>query len=38
MLNFPYDKFEYKDLVNSIEKNHIKVVFEQYEKIVISHL
>lgn len=38
MLNFPYDKFEYKDLVNSIEKNHLDVVFKQYEKIVISHL
>ena len=36
MLNFPYDKFIYRDLVNSIKKNHIDIVFKQYEKIIIS--
>ena len=34
MLNFPYDKFDYRDLVNSIKKNHILKVFQQYEKII----
>ena len=34
MLNFPYDKFVYKDLVNSIKKNHIQIVFKQYEDLV----
>ncbi len=34
MLNFPYDKFVYKDLVNSIKKNHIQIVFKQYEELV----
>jgi len=34
MLNFPYDKFIYKDLVNSIKKNHIDVVFKQYENLI----
>lgn len=36
MLNFPYDKFNYKDLVNSIKKNHIQKVFDLYEKVIIS--
>ncbi len=36
MLNFPYDKFIYKDLVNSIKKNHIEKVFNQYEKLINS--
>ena len=35
MLNFPYDKFVYKDLVNS-KKNHIQIVFKQYEELVKS--
>ncbi len=34
MLNFPYDKFDYRDLVNSIKKNHIQKVFDQYEKLI----
>ncbi len=34
MLNFPYDKFVYRDLVNSIKKNHIEIVFRQYEKLL----
>jgi glycosyltransferase involved in cell wall biosynthesis len=34
MLNFPYDKFDYRDLVNSIKKNHIIKIFQQYEKII----
>ncbi len=34
MLNFPYDKFIYKDLVNSIKKNHIQKVFKQYEDLI----
>ena len=33
MLNFPYDKFDYKDLVNSIKKNHIQTIYEQYKKV-----
>ena len=36
MLNFPYDKFIYKDLVNSIKKNHINKVFKKYETIINS--
>ncbi|MDA8791588.1 glycosyltransferase, partial [Candidatus Pelagibacter bacterium] len=34
MLNFPYDKFDYKDLVNSIKKNNISKVYKQYESLV----
>ena len=34
MLNFPYDKFVYKDLVESIKKNHIQKVFKQYEDLI----
>ena len=34
MLNFPYDKFDYGDLVNSIKKNHINKVFSHYEKLI----
>ena len=36
MLNFPYDKFVYKDLVNSIKKNHIQKVFKRYEKLIVN--
>ena len=36
MQNFPYDKFDYRDLVNSIKKNHIKKVFKQYEDLINS--
>ena len=38
MQNFPYDKFDYRDLVNSIKKNHIKKVFKQYEDLVNSFI
>ena len=38
MLNFPYDKFDYRDLVNSIKKNHILKVFQQYETIINSNI
>jgi len=34
MLNFPYDKFNYKNLANSIKKNHIDTIFKQYEKTI----
>jgi glycosyltransferase involved in cell wall biosynthesis len=34
MLNFPYENFVYKDLVNSIKKNHMSKVISQYEKII----
>ncbi len=34
MLNFPYDKFIYRDLVDSIKKNHIQKVFKQYEDLI----
>ena len=34
MLNFPYDKFDYNDLVNSINKNHIRKIFQDYENLV----
>jgi len=34
MLNFPYDKFDYNDLVNSIKKNHIQKVFKSYEAVI----
>jgi glycosyltransferase involved in cell wall biosynthesis len=34
MLNFPYDKFDYRDLVNSIKKNHMQRVFDLYEKVI----
>lgn len=36
MLNFPYDKFNYNDLANSIKKNHILTVFQQYEDLILS--
>ena len=35
MLNFPYDKFNYENLANSIKKNHIDTIFKQYEKTII---
>lgn len=38
MLNFPYDKFVYKDLVNSIKKNHIEIVFKKYEELINSYI
>ena len=38
MLNFPYDKFDYRDLVNSIKKNHIQKVFKRYEEVVYSFI
>ena len=34
MLNFPYENFVYKDLVNSIKKNHMSKVINQYIKII----
>jgi len=34
MLNFPYDKFVYRDLVNSIKQNHIQKVFKHYEDTI----
>ena len=34
MLNFPYDKFIYQDLANSIKKNHIQKVFKEYEDTI----
>ncbi len=34
MLNFPYDKFIYRDLANSIKKNHIETVFKKYEDLI----
>lgn len=37
MLNFPYDKFVYRDLVNSIKKNHIEKVFKRYESLILSY-
>ena len=37
MLNFPYDKFVYRDLVNSIKKNHIEKVFKRYENLINSY-
>jgi glycosyltransferase involved in cell wall biosynthesis len=38
MLNFPYDKFDYRDLVNSIKKNHIQKVFKRYEEVINSFI
>ncbi len=38
MLNFPYDKFDYRDLVNSIKKNHMDVVFKKYEKLIFKFI
>ena len=35
MLNFPYDKFVYTNLANSIKKNHVDTVFKQYEKTIL---
>ena len=34
MLNFPYENFVYKDLVNSIKKNRMSKVINQYIKII----
>ena len=34
MLNFPYEDFVYKDLVNSIKKNHIQKVIKRYEDVI----
>ena len=38
MLNFPYENFVYKDLVNSIKKNHIQKVIKKYEDVIDSYI